>query len=448
MFSRSSSTLLRQRKGSSLAAATINGGLQALSETLLQPVIILAAIAFLFGGSNIQIAAFTTITAVAWALAPLAMSLIRRMTSRGGLIVLVVSIVRLTALLFAGFAAVRIDDIPTSRFLGLLIGAYIVYQSGTALSSQASAGAAAIATGGNLTRRMVRYRRLTAVVAALIAALVAWSVLNSDLAFQHAVRQIVLLATLSAIAAIWFLLQIRRNRTAVSQRSPGGTLASALAAFRVAAFRRFAGYKILLALAAAVDPFLIVFGFRELGLDVQYIGLALVALVVGHAAGAYLWPRWIARSGPRAPFQVAALFRLVLLLWLIAIPGVLTNSLYTDRFDDGTAAMRGFAIGFVLLGLAGSAGTAANQRYLMNLTRPESLAGATMSINVLMAICGFGPLVVARLLNDYDLDHILWGATACAAVALFASGLLVESTVRVRTPVGTWRSTRHAANGA
>jgi hypothetical protein len=266
--------------------------------------------------------------------------------------------------------------------------------------------------------------------------------------FQRSVEQILLLAVLAALAATWFLVLLPGQRTAPVRTKGDGPVGSPFSAFRVAAFRRFAGYKIMLAATAAVDPFLIVFGFRELALDVEYLGLALLAFAAGHVAGSFLWPRWIAHSGPRVPFQLAALFRFALLLWVIAIPSLLTNSLYTDRFDDGVAAMRGFALGFVLLGLAGSVGAAANQRYLMDLTRPGMLPGATMASNLLMAICGFGPLVVALLLEDYNLDRILWGGTVCAALALFASGLLVESTVRVRTPVGSWRSARHATNGA
>ncbi|HYI24886.1 MAG TPA: hypothetical protein VD767_05705 [Thermomicrobiales bacterium] len=439
----------RRRRGDSRFAplsATLTSALQALAGGLLQPTVILASIAFLFGGSAYQVAAFTTAAVVAWALAPLAMSLMQGATSRTDIIVFAASMASVIAVLTIGLAAFRIDHLSTERFLELLIGGFVVNQVALALVGQAKSSLIAGSFPGNVAQRIFRNSRILATGAALVAGLVGWSVFDSGLPFQQSVRQILLLAVLAVLAATWFLFQQQTGRPSPLRFVHAPSMPQILGSVRVPAFRRFLSYKVLLAAAAAVDPFLIVFGFQELGLEVSYLGLALFSVAAGHVVGAVVWPRWMAGRGPRVPFQLAALFRLALLLWIVAVPGIASSSLYTDRFDDGTAAMRGFAVGFALLGLASSAGGAGNQRYLMAITRTEALPGATMASNLVMAIVGFGPLVVARLLDDVSLERMLWGAAVCAGLALIASGLLVESSVRVKSPVGSWRATRQATN--
>jgi MFS family permease len=201
-------------------------------------------------------------------------------------------------------------------------------------------------------------------------------------------------------------------------------------------------------MTAAVDPFLIVYGFQELALQVQYLGLALVAYAAGQFLGYLIWPRWIARHSPRVPFQIATLLRLLLLSLVIALPALSTSDLYTDRLDDPTVAMRGFAIAFALLGIAGSVGNAANQRYLMDIAPRGATQGPILAANLVAAVCAFGPFGVAWLLQRYELERILWGATGIAILALLASGLLIESRVRVRTTAGSWRSRRQAPRAA
>jgi hypothetical protein len=295
---------------------------------------------------------------------------------------------------------------------------------------------------------LYRQRWLAAVFASLAAAGVGWSVFNADIVFQRAVEFLLVLAALAVLAATWFLLQIPGGRAAIPRAGVATLAGTVSSAFRSAGFRRFVSYKSLLALAAAVDPFLVVFGFRELGLEVSYLGLALVAYAGGHALGALIWPRWISRSSARVPFQIAALLRLVTLVWIVSLPSIATSTFYTDRFDDLTAAMRGFALAFALLGLAASVGNAANQRYLMQIAPGAASQGMILAANMVAAIFAFGPLVVARILEDVALDRVLWGAAGCAVVALLVSGLLVESHARIRTPFGSWRSPRQVPNNA
>lgn len=447
MFPGTHLTQSRRRRGYGVSIPAIaTGAFQALTSTLLQPIIVLSMFAFLLGGTNVQIASFSVALLLGWTLAPILTSIVRGFTIRTDRILLSVSIIRLLAMLILGFEAIRIRSLAPSRLLGLLIGLFIIYQLTTAMISSLTSDAIVRGTRGPATRAVFRKRRLFGMAASIVASAIVWRVFDSAIPTERAIQQVILMAVLAATAATWFSLQASVGNSVAPRIPIGKSIQGAAGTFRVAAFRRFAAYKILLAGAAAVDPFLIIFGIREAGLDVSYLGLALLALVSGQVIGALLWPRWIAASGPRIPFQLAALLRLAFLLWIIAIPALSRSSLYTDRFDDTTPMVQTFAIGFVLLGLAMSAGTAANQRYLMDLSSSESLSAAEVAMNGLMTICGLGPLIVAWLLATYDLDHVLWGSTVCAAAALFASGVLVESTAYVRKPVGLWRTVRRAEN--
>ncbi len=439
---------LRQANRFTTANATVAAGMQAIADGILQPVVLLSAITFLFGGSHYQIAAFATAALATWALAPFVLNLVRNTSARTYTLVAIAAGARLIAIGIIGLIAFRINDMSTDRFVGLLVGSYLLYQAASSIAVQGSANLIVGSSRRGSQRGTFRSRWLIAIVAAPIAGAVAWRVLQADGAFQDAVSRLLLLATLAVAAATWFLLQIPGGRATTPRIAMRHTGAAVRDAFRVTGFRRYISYKVLLGLAAAVDPFLIVFGFQELGLGVAYLGMAVFTFAAGYAAGALLWPRWVHRWSPRIPFQIAALLRVCVLIWIVALPAFVTSGFYTDRFSNATVAMRGFAITFTFLGLAASVGAAGNQRYLAQLAPAGALPGSIQASNLVVAVFAFGPLGVAWLLGRYDLERILWGATGIAFVALLASGLLIESRVRLRTPAGAVRSTRQATNTA
>jgi hypothetical protein len=445
LTSRSRQTIRRQNRFTPVYAVA-NAALQAIADCVLQPVVLLAAVAFLLGGGNRQVAAFAVIAAAAWALAPIALYGIRAILAQSYPIVIFGGALRLIGALVIGFIGLRIDDISTNRVTGALIVAYLLYQAGSALANQASAGLLVTAVGRNRQAGIYRNRNVVALIAAVAAAFACWSVFRSGEVFQRALGLVLILAAMSAIAATWFQLSITGGiASAPHQRLTWSTLRAPLL---TVPYRRYLAFKILLALVAAVDPFLIVYGFRELGLQMQYVGLALVAYVIGQVAGQVAWPRWIAGHSSRIPFQVAALLRLLLLAWILALPSLATSSFYTDRYDDLTMAMRGFAIGFGLLGLATSVGNAANQRYLLDIAPRGTIQAPILLTNMVASVTAFAPLGVVWLLGRYELERVLWGAIGVAIVALLASGLLIESRVRVRAAAGSWRTRRQQPRAA
>jgi hypothetical protein len=426
----------------------LHAGLQAIAGIILQPVITLAAIAFLFGGSDYQIAAFAVIAVASWALAPVVTLLLGSAVRDTYPVVLAASVLRFAAVVVIGFIGFRIDNISPGRVVGSLVFAYLVYQIASAIAGQSTSTMILGGIERNRQTSFFRRRGYAAVGFALIGAVACWSVFRSGEPFQRSVGLLLMLAAISLGSATWFLLNATR-RAGRTQGIPLQQLMGSIRdALRRAPFRRYAAFKILLALTAAFDPFVLVYGFQELGLGVTYIGWAILAFAAGHLAGYALWGQLIARHSPRVPFQIATFLRLLFLTWIVAVPTLAASTWYTDRFDDIDAAMGGFALGFVLIGLAASVGTSANQRYLMDIAPRGTLQGQILATNVIAGIFAFSPFGVAWLMQRYDLERLMWAGVGVSIVALLASGLLHESRARIRTPSGTWRSRRRTPRTA
>lgn len=444
LISRSRFLPRRANRRSPLYAA-LNAALQAIAGIVLQPVIVLAAVAFLLGGSNYQIAAFAVIALASWALAPLAMVFLGSAMGHSYPIVLGAEVIRFVAILILGIVGWRIDSLSPGRIVSSLVLAFLIYQATSAIAGQSTSSVIRSGVPRNQQVAIFRRRGYVAAIASLIGAITCWSVFRSDETFQRSVGLVLILAAISLASATWFMLSIRSGGSRTATPQPRQLLASVRDAFRRAPFRRYAAFKVLLALTAAFDPFVIVYGFQELGLTVEYIAWAILAYAAGQFIGHAGWTRLIARHGPRVPFQIAAFLRLLFLVWAISVPTLATSGLYTDRFDNLTQAMGGFAAGFALLGLATSVGHPANLRYLMDIAPRAAVQGLILAANLIAGVFAFAPFVVAWLIGRYDLERLLWGGIGIAIVALLVSGLLLESRVHIRTSSGSWRSRQRTA---
>lgn len=425
--------------------AVLHAALQTVAGIVLQPVIILAAVAFLLGGSNYQIAAFAVIALATWALAPLAMVILSSATGQSYPVVLGAGAIRFAAAMIIGIVGWRIDSLSPERIVSSLILAFLIYQAASAIAGQSTSNVILTGVPRNQQLAIFRRRGNVAAIVAVLGAIACWSVFRSDEAFQRSVGLLLMLAAFSLASATWFLLSIRSGDSRSLTPQSRQMLASVRDAFRRSPFRRYAAFKILLALTASFDPFVIVFGFQELGLGTEYIGWAILAYAGGQLAGHLGWSRWIAGHGPRVPFQVATFLRLLFLTWIVSLPTLASSNLYTDRFDDLGQAMGGFAAAFALLGLAMSVGQPANQRYLMDIAPRAVVQGPILATNLIAGVFAFGPFGVAWLMGRYDLERLLWGGIGIAIIALLASGLLLESRVRIRTSPGSWRSRQRTA---
>ena len=209
-----------------------------------------------------------------------------------------------------------------------------------------------------------------------------------------------------------------------------------LTPLRSQAYRRFLIYRLFLALCAAADPFLIVFGLVRLGLNLGDIGLSVAVYATGHLAGILVWPRWVAMWSARAPLQIISLLRLLILVVAVSIPSISTSGLYAGRFDGPQVAVWCFSAIFGLLGLVVSANNVSNFPYLLDIVPAGQARPAIALSNAVMGVMALAPLAAAYLVERFSLESMLYSAIALAFIALVTSGLLVESRVRVRQRFG------------
>ena len=418
--------------------AVLNGALQALADIALQPVIVLAAIAYLLGASSYQIAGFAVVSLASWALAEWIAAPLRVLLRRDFRLVTISSVIRLAAAVAIGLIGLRLADSNAPDQVGGLLVAYAVYQLSSAVIGRASVHS--IHGRGALGSRqgLFRSRAVIGAAAAVVGAIAVWSALGAAGTTGDNGGLVLCLAAIGIASATWFLLAIPGNRR-IEPRSPFRSHSSqqGLVALQSRAYRRYLFFRSMLGLSAAADPFLIVFGLEKLGLTLGEVGAALAIYAAGHLLGMIVWPRWATARSARAPLQVTPLLRLVALVVAVSIPSISASGLYAGRFDGPEVAIRCFIAVFGLIGLVTSANNVANQPYLLAIL-PEGVARpAILLTNTILGILAFGALAAAFLVERFSLEALLYVAIVLAFVALVASGMLAASRVRVRQRFGT-----------
>ncbi|HEV2065594.1 MAG TPA: hypothetical protein VGR08_02075, partial [Thermomicrobiales bacterium] len=337
---------------------------------------------------------------------------------------------RLVAVAFLTFTAFRSpDQDPHDVVRALLIG-FFLYQVSSTVLGRASVRSIAGASPTAICGVIFHQRAVIGAIVAIIGGAVVWSVNRSAVDIRDAIEVLFFLAAISVCSATWFLFAMpggKRTRQPESQTALLST--GLLRPFRTRSYRTFILFRVALGLAAAADPFIIVFGLRRIGIELEDIGLALVAYAIGHFAGVLLWPLWSPPRSARAPLQIAALLRVLALIITIGIPPIVASTLYADLFASPEPAVRLFLIQYVLIGLAVSAHGWANQRYLQDISTPEMTRQAVTTTNVVHGILAFAPFLAAYLIDRTSLDEMLWVATAVAFIALLISGFLIDSRV-------------------
>lgn len=416
-----------------------------MTDALLHPAIFFPALVYLIGGTWMQMATFLVASMVAWSAAPLLLTMVRGFTASLRPLTWTALLARLLAIGTIGWVGLNLSDWSADRILGLLLSAWIVYQAANALTSQSSAPAAlnVLSRGGRL--RYLRWRHLVVALVTLGAGWLTYRLFSGSTSLATDLRSVLVLAALGTVGASWFAALMLFGRTSLAPSLHGPSLLRGMRlALGNAAVRRWMAYRLLLAAVAAFDPFLIVFGLSQIGVDIYLIGVAMAAWAVGQVVGSWLWPWVVGKLGPRIVFQLAALCRLALLVWVVALPSLVATSAFTDRFSSPRDAWLAFGVGFVFLGLSAAAGSAASTPYLMRITSTANLAATGLVTNLGAVVGGFLPLAVAWSLDRYDDERVFWVGIGLGVVALLASGLLMTAGARIRNPGGAWRRTSQA----
>ncbi|MGB3307997.1 MAG: hypothetical protein WBA63_17550 [Thermomicrobiales bacterium] len=408
----------------------ISGGLQGLADSLLQPIIILSTLAFLLGGTNYQIAAFAVIAAACWSLGGLLVEPLVLLVKGTRPIAIAGIILRTGAIMLLGLIGYRLERLHPANALAGLILCFAAYELGALVTASTTNGQVALAYSPAKRAAIFRWRALAAAIAAILGGLAAQGTFGSALTpFPTSGKYLLMLASLSVIAATWFLIQVPLRSRQFGQQgfSPIGP------ALRSASIRRYLTFRLLLGLAAFADPLVIVYGLQRIGFNLRYVGIALVCYALLQLLGTAIWSDRIAARNHIRLLQFATFLRLIFLILAISIPALASSTFYADRFDSPRIAAWAFAAAFGLLGLAASIHNHVNQRYLIDIAVRDGVAPPQSAIavsNLMLGILAFAPLVGAWVATRFSLEAAITTGGTFAFLAFLSSAALVASRAR------------------
>jgi hypothetical protein len=425
--------------------AVISAGQQAFTGSLIHPAIVLSTIAYLLGGNTYQIAGFSAIAAAAWALGRFVVQPLVFLIGSTRPIAIAGLILRTGAIVLIGIIGYRLDHIRPENIITALLICYAFYEVGSTTAVITTNGQIATTYTPSKREAFFRWRRVIAVAAAFLGAIVveeSFRRMSTDA--TPSIKNILMLAAVAAVASAWFMFQIpsgsRRDISAIPAPLAEG-IGSVLASPPI---RRFLAFRFILGLSTLADPFVIIYGMREIGFSLHFTGLALIFFVGLQLAGTVVWPRWLAAHSSLRTIQLAVFCRLIFLVLAISIPTIATSSYYTDHLSSNALAAWSFVATFGFLGFSTSIHNVANQRYLLDLTTRTSPQPAIALTNLLLGVVAFAPLGGGWIASRYSLEATVATAAAIAFVAFVASALLVESRVRVSSRLVVWGPTSNS----
>ena len=412
----------------------VNGGLQGLADALLQPILLPVAMVWLLGGSATDVAMLAVAAALPWAAGAVILPLVLTDREVVGAVTFGSGVARAGAAALLAFLGWRSIDLAPDTLATLLVLAFLVYQTASAVNTQAAHVLAALAQPDHQAALRGFHDRKPVVSAmAVLGGFVAWRALAPEgIPAVRTMGWLLLLAGIAAVAAVWFQLTVPglwSGRRASAR--PRADLA-ARGILRQRAIRRFLLFRLVLGLSMLADPFLIVYGISEMDLAVRYVGGSMLAYALLLGVGQGLWASIATTRSSRRPLQVAAWLRLAAIPLALVLPGIAGSATYQDLFDSPTAASAAFVLVFALLGLARSAHDEAEQRYLTDIVPEAPRRHATiMATNVVLSVTATAPLLGAVLIAQFSSGVALTVAAAAAFAALIAGGLLVEGNPRI-----------------
>jgi MFS family permease len=206
--------------------------------------------------------------------------------------------------------------------------------------------------------------------------------------------------------------------------------------------RRFLTVRLALALAAIADPFYVVYGLRELDLELTAIGYFLAALVGARLLAGPLWSFGLRRRGSRTVLQLAGLCRLLVPLVALLLPYLAETELYRERVTDARVTSALFGLVFAVYGLALAGLSAGSFAFLLDAVSPPERSHTFALTNLLLGAVALVPFAGALLVEAYSFETVFLAATLATLTGIFLTGALPDTNVRVRTGAAAWRLRR------
>jgi hypothetical protein len=416
--------------------------LQRLADALLQPITMLAAVVWLLNGSFVDIAIITVVASASLALGSIVMPYVLSLVEDVRIVILGANVVRAAAASLIVILGWRAASLDRSDFVSLLIISILFYEIGSAVNVTTNPRS----TIANVDQpTSTRARQVAGALAGILGGLVAWRAFaNADLSFPRSAGWLLALGGIASIAAVWFQITAPIRRDMLRHKPSLVSRDEVQALLETGNVRRFLFFRLLFGFADLADPFLIIYGIMQMGLNLSYIGAIIFVLALSQVAGGIVWTVFRRARGSRRSMQIAAMLRLAGITLAIGVPIITSSSAYAERFDSAAAGSWVFVLAFALLGLGQSTYLRNEQAYAMRVAGDESLyPAAIMLTNFTLLITAIAALIGAWIIDAYSLETALVTAAMISFIALLASGVLVgPRTLRRRVLSPTLRGPR------
>ena len=398
--------------------------MQRLADALLQPIALLAAIVWLLDGSFGDVAIITVVASASLALGSIIMPYVLSLVEDVRLVILGASTVRAAAAALIGILGWRVTSIKQDDFVALLIVSLLFYQIGSAVNVVTNPRSTIVAIDQPTT---VRARQVAGAVAGMIGGLIAWRTLGNDaLTFPQSAGWLLALAGIASIAAIWFQVTAPVRRGAFEHKPSLVSREEVEALLQTGTMRRFLGFRLLFGFADLADPFLVIYGIVQMGLNLRYIGAIMLVLTLAQVGGGVLWTAFRRAEGSRRSLQIAAMLRLTGIAIAAGVPLIANSGAYDDRFDSPAPGSWAFVTAFILLGLGQSTYLRNEQAYAKRIASDESLyPAAIMLTNFSLIITSMAAFIGVWIIHVSSLEGAILVAAMISFLALLSSGLLV-----------------------
>ncbi len=432
----------RRGQAFNVLLGVVSGALLVLADTLLHPTIVLPLFVSELTDTYALIGLVPAIAAGAWFLPQVLASFVvrgrRRLPWATG-----ASVVRTAAVTLLAYVGYRADGLTDAQLLRSFFICYLAYVLAGGFAASPTNDVLVKAVAGERRGRFFAQRALWSGVLAVAAGIVVRAVLGDGPAFPRNYTLLFLAAAAALTAATFFQARIREPiRLGGAAAGRGRGLRRADLFLADPNLRRFLLFRVVLSLAAVVDPFYVVYARRELGASGRVIGFYLLALVLARLLLGPLWRELGRRQGSKAVLQVSALVRLLVPLVALILPYVADTPLYQDRVEDDRLLTYGFAVVFVAYGAALAGQVQGNFAHLLAVAPNELHRGYTALTNILLAPVAFVTILGGAAIERYGFDRAFLVATLAGLVAVFASGALTDTHVRTRPTAEAWRLRR------
>jgi hypothetical protein len=417
------------------------GVLIALAEALLHPTIVLVFFVSELTGSLQTIGLVVTVGMLGWYIPQVLMPWVAGPSSRQMPWALGASLVRAAAVIFLAYTGYRNDASDAERLRSFFV-CYVAFCVASGFTQTPINELIARGLPGRRLDSMIRNRNLAAGLLAVIAALVARESLGPNgPAFPRNITLLFIAAATAISAATFFIARIREPDVLPRGGTAGAAprLAALWRTLLDGAFRRYLLFGVLLAVSTLADTYYVVYARREYDLPPRMIGTFLAIFAAAVLIASPLWSGIARSGGARAALQAASTLRVIAPLSMLFLPYAIESKFYQDRVGNEQVLFYLLAIPFALQGIALRGLAFGNFAYVAAITLPERRAAYHILALSPMLVAAFAPIAGARLIGRWGFERLFLVALLTGFVAILASGLLAQTSSRIRSPVGAWR---------